>query len=130
MIIMNKMNKITTDYSPLPTADFDECQDDSEHEKVLWKSQGAESLEDSIVRVGELSSKISNEIELQNLCVRDLEQNQGEMDDAEEYLLRQSRRLIDDHLFRDNLICGIIVLIIVLLLIGISVKVFYKYEQH
>ena len=119
---------MSNEYSSLPTADYDESE---EIRQATIKKQNKtldslQSLENSIFRVGELSLKISHEIELQNLSVHDLEENVEGMEHENRSLQRQSQSVVDGHSFTDKVTCAIIVLIIVILIGMISLKLYMK----
>lgn len=116
------------EYVQLPTADYDE---QNEIQQVSLKKQkhnrNLETLEESLLRVGEMSLKISDEIELQNLSVKDLEEGWEEMDINNESFERESRTAVENQQFIDNLICIVIFLIIVVLIIAIALKLSFKH---
>lgn len=116
---------MANEYVQLPTADYDE-QEELRQVSLKKQNQNLQTLEESIYRVGQMSLKISSEIELQNLHTNDLEEEREEMEEYNQSLDSQSRTAISRQWYSDCVVCVAIILTIILLLIAIVMKVLKK----
>lgn len=116
---------MTNEYVQLPTADYDE-QEELHQISLKKQNENLQTLEESLYRVGQMSLKISSEIELQNLHTNDLEEEREEMEEYSQSLDSQSRTAINRQGYSDCVVYGAIILTIILLLIAIVMKVINK----
>lgn len=116
---------MTNEYVQIPTADFDE-QEELQQVSLKRQNQNLQTLEESLYRVGQMSLKISSEIEMQNLYTKDLEEEREEMEQYNESLDTQSRTATSRQWYTECLVCVVIISTIILLLIAIAMKIINK----
>lgn len=124
-------------YAPLRTSDFDEeaplyQEEETENEEILFSQQEQEqhesslrSLESRIQSIGDLSLRISDEIDMQRMEVDRLDAERDDIEHESQRLQRAVRSLLRSEEYCS---CSAIVTVIVILTILIVLKYLYEHD--